>query len=325
MLNKQTSPKSDLARILQRYDLGLVKKIKPIATSGNISFLIEADSGKYFLRLCPEGQRWRSKEEIASELELIAHLNKNSFPAPKPIADKEGKTVIEYKNKFGYLREYDLGREKIKPTIKQVNEFGRILGWYHRLIEGYQTKNKRNHFWDLKTTQANFSEDKKIILKSSFREKEKFVNCLQKELSSLSFSDKLPKGMIHEDLGKRHVLWKNGKISCIIDFDRCYYGQLVLDLGQALRGWCFINWQKWSNDSLTALLKGYSQERKLTDLEKKHLFRAVKFGILERGLSFALRSTATHDSADEDFAWRSVSDLLKLLNEERFNDVLRQI
>jgi len=66
-----------------------------------------------------------------------------------------------------------------------------------------------------------------------------FVIKFEKEISNLSFPKELPQGMIHEDLGKRHVLWQNNKISGILDFDRCYYGKLILDLGQAVRGWCF--------------------------------------------------------------------------------------
>ncbi len=152
---------------------------------------------------------------------------------------------------------------------------------------------------------------------------------LEKELFALSFSEELPQGLIHEDLGRRHVLWQNNKISCILDFDRCYYGQLVLDLGQAIRGWCFIDdWQKWSNQNLAALLKGYSQKRGLTNLEKEHLFEAVKFGLLERGLSFCLRFIeVSQASSDEEFARQSVFDLLKILSQHKreFESVLRQI
>jgi homoserine kinase type II len=311
--------------------LGEVKKIKSVPTSGNITFLIEADSGKYILRLCPEGDRWRSQEEILAELELIDYLNKHKFPAPCPIAKKNRKMIVEYENKFGYLRKYDSGQAILEPSTEQVNEFGRILGYFHSLIEGYQTKHKREHLWNLKTTQENFLEVKENILKSNFPQVDDFVAKLEKEFFALSFPEELPQGMIHEDLGKRHILWQNNKISCILDFDRCYYGQLVLDLGQAVRGWCFTDdWQKWSNQNLTILLDGYSQKRKLTNLEKEYLFKAVKFAVLERALAFCLRYIGlTQMPSDEQFAHRSISDtdLLGLVkkNEKEFERILKQI
>ena len=331
MLIKQKLAKSALMNILQEYNLGKVGKIKSVSTSGNITFLITTSSGKYILRLCPEGERWRSQEEILAELELIDYLNKHNFPAPCPIAKENREMVVEYKNKFGYLRKYDNGQAILEPNTKQVTQFGNTLGWFHHLIENYQTKHKRKHFWDLKTTQENFSEVKENILKSNFPQATGFVNKLEKELFNLSFPDKSPQGMIHEDLGRRHALWQDNKISCILDFDRCYYGKLVLDLGQAIRGWCFTNdWHKWSNQNLTALLKGYSQKRKLTDLEKEYLFKAVKFAVLERGLAFCLRYiNLTQMSSDEQFARRSVSDtdLFDIFkkNKKEFEKILKEI
>jgi len=337
MLTKQKLSQAVLLNILQEYNLGKIKKIKPVPTSGNITFLIDSESrlaarqarqaGKYILRLCPAGARWRSREEITAELELIDYLNKNNFPVPCPIAKKSGQVIIEHKNKFGYLRKYNPGQAILEPNTEQVNEFGKTLGWFHSLIEGYQTRHKREHLWDLKTTQENFLEIKDNILKSNFLKADDFVAKLEKELFALSFPDDLPQGMIHEDLGRRHVLWQNNKISCILDFDRCYYGKLVLDLGQAIRGWCLRDdWQEWSNQNLAALLKGYFQKRKLTSLEKEHLFEAVKFGLLERGLSFCLRFIeVSQASSDEEFARQSVFDLLKILdqNKKEFESILK--
>lgn len=77
-----------LRRILQDYELEKIIKIKPVATSGNITFLITTNIGKFILRLCPKGARRRSKEEILAELEIIDYLLKNGFPALKPIIKK---------------------------------------------------------------------------------------------------------------------------------------------------------------------------------------------------------------------------------------------
>lgn len=335
MLTKQKLPVRVLINILKEYDIGKVKKIEPVPTSGNMTFLVDTVSGKYILRLCPEGERWRSREEITAELELINHLNKYKFPAPQPTIKRNGEVIIEYKNKFGYLRRYNSGQPNLRPSIKQVNEFGKILGWFHSLVENYKTKRKREHIWDLNITKKYFLELKEVILKNNFPKANDFVTGLEKGLSNLSFPDGLPQGMIHEDLGKRHILWKNNKISCILDFDRCYYGKLILDLGQAIRGWCFIgNWQKWSNKNLETLLDGYFQKRKLTDLEKKYLFDAVKFGVLERGFAFCLRFIeTTQDPEDAKFAYNSVScfkgknSILDLLerNKKEFERILTNL
>ena len=330
MLKKPVFSKKVIRRILGNYDIGLISKIEPLATSGNITFLISTSKGKLILRICPEGERWRSKQEIASELEFIDYLFKNKFPAPTPVCKQNNSCIIEWNNKFGYLRHYSEGIAYLTPTLNQVEIFGALVGRFHKLTKGKKTKNKREHIWDLEETKKNFQELKKIVLKSNLKNKSQFIKRAEEELSKLHFPNNLPKGMIHEDLGKRHILWKNDKISCVIDFDRYYYGKLILDLGQAIRGWCFIdNWKKWSNSNLRALLKGYNSKRKISALEKRYLFDAVKFAILERGLSFCWRYIEiTKDRKDEKFAWYSVSEdgLIGMLdkNKHRIENIIKR-
>lgn len=326
MLLKNRLPDDDLQKIIGRYDLGEVLKAEPILSSGNISYLIDSSKGKFFLRLCPDGFRFRTKEEVSAELELIDHLLKNNFPAPVTVAQKNGEVILEYQGKYGYLRRYNESEAILEPTLAQVGQFGETLGWFHSLIEGYKSNNSREHIFDLEETKKNLEEDKEMILRSKFKNTGEFVEKVEIELAKLNFPDDLPKGMIHEDLGKRHVLWQNGKISLLVDFDRSYYGKLILDLGQAARGWCFVDdWSAWSNKNFQALISGYQKKRKLTQLEKELLLDAVKFGVLERGISFCLRFIeVTGDPKDEDFAWKSAFDFLKMLedNREELNKVL---
>ena len=321
MLKKTVFSKKVVRKISSDYNLGSIITIKPLATSGNITFLILTTKGKFILRICQEGERWRSKQEILAELELIDYLLKNKFPAPVPVCKKDNSIIIALDNKFGYLRYYDNGVAYTEPNIKQIEKFGALIGRFHKLTKGYKTKNKREHTWDLEKTKKNFQEFKKIVLKSNLKNNFQFIERAKEELLKLHFPNNLPKGMIHEDLGRRHIIWKNDKISCVLDFDRCYYGKLILDLGQAIRGWCFINnWKKWSNSNFEALLKGYQSNRKISALEKRYLFDAVKFAILERGLSFYWRYIEiTNDRKDEKFAWHSISEngLIGMLNKNK--------
>jgi len=310
MLKKQKIPVKALGDILSNFDLDKIKKIKPFATSGNIAYIIKTNKGEYFLRLSPYGARWRSKKEILAEIELINYLYKNKFPIFVPLLARNNEPVISWRKHYGYIRRIIDGKAKLNPKTREVEIFGRALGFLHKLIKNYRTRYKRNHIWDLKQTRKYFEEDKKIILKSRFRNKKEFVDKFRENIYSLNFPNNLPSGTIHEDLGKRHIIWRKNKVAGFIDFDRSYYGKLVLDLGQACRGWCFVNdWKKWSNENFKALIRGYEKERKLSSLEKKHLIDAIKFGILERGLAFALRYIlVTKDPEDEKYAWHSISN-----------------
>jgi len=238
-----------------------------------------------------------------------------------PVADREGREIIAWRNHYGYLRKFVRGKEKIHPTTREVETFGKMLGRLHSVTEGYRTKQKRNHVWDVNQTRKYFTEDKNVLLKSSFRDKKAFVQLVEQTLTTLHFPRMLPSGMLHEDLGKRHVLWNGERIAAIIDFDRSYYGALILDLGQAMRGWCFTrNWRAWSDGNAQALLKGYESKRLLAQLERKCLRDAIQFAIVERAISFALRYVqVTRDPDDEKFAWDSIKTLLPMVDAVAFD------
>lgn len=315
MLRKEIISKAELSKILSYFDLGKINKLSSLATSGNIAYRIRSSKGDYFLRLSPSGPRSRSKNELLAEIELLDYLGKKKFPIDLPLESKDGVRLITWQDHFGYLRKFSEGRERLNPTLREVETFGEVLGQFHKLIKGYKTKNRRDHTWEPAGFKKYFNIKKSLILESNFKERETFVKIFSQELSKLKFPSTLPSGMIHEDLGKRHVLWSGKKIVALIDFDRTYYGKIILDLGQAIRGWCFVkNSKAWSRENFEALLKGYKKNYKLSPLEEKYLIPAIKFAILERAFAFCLRSiTVTHDEKEASYARHSIFNLLKIL------------
>jgi homoserine kinase type II len=324
MLSKQTLSNEDLGLILQNFNFKDVLSVEPMSTSGNVSYIITTSLGKYFLRLSPDkGPRFRSIDEIYAEIELLYHLGKKNFPILFPIKGKDNRIIISLKGHNGYIRRFVRDTCKENPNLNQIEEFGKALGRFHSLTKNFRTKSKREHVFDLEKTREFFEEDMQYIINSDFTDKEEFISRISSILFSIDFPEYLPSGMIHEDLGKRHVLWNRNKISAILDFDRTYFGKLILDLGQACRGWCFTdNWSTWSNENFRALIEGYSKRRKLTNIEKRYLVDAIKFAIIERAISFSLRFIGTtQDKEDEDYALYSVLEggLLDLVEKNRTN------
>lgn len=313
MITKQKISKQDLNKILSQYNLGEIFQTKILPTSGSTMVLVESKQGKFILRLAPKKQpMFRDREEILAEIELREHLYANGVPVPEVIG-----SAIKFNGQHGYLRKFVEGKAFLRPDLKEVEQAGAMLGKIHVTTKGYKTKNKRKHTWDLQKMREYFPGNKRLILKSKLKEKKKFVELFEQELCAIKFPPNLPQGMLHEDFGKRHVLWEENKIQAIIDFDRSYYGTLLLDLGQALRGWCFTkNWRTWDDKNFQTFLRGYERHRKLSVLEKKYLKDAVKFAILERAWSFALRFVKFGDREDEKYAWNSVTIMLEQMNKK---------
>lgn len=303
----------DIRTIVRQYDIGFFKNAIRISGSGNLSYKIITGSGNYFLRLCGERNRWRSKKNITGELSLLYRLHKKNIPVILDERMKNGDHVLLWAGRNGYLRRFIGGKRINCPTKKQIFSVGSMLGKIHNAVENYKAGGLRNNInFGIDATISYFNTDIKKKVKNNSQDEYRFIEGFEQEMKKIKLPQSFSMGMVHEDLGKRHIFWQEGDISAIIDFDRSYYGYLILDLGQALRSWCFVdNWREWKNTNVIFFLRGYIRERKLNYLEKKYLLAAVKFAILERGLSFFSNWIYFSRKKDKEFAYNCLFQQIK--------------
>ncbi len=292
-----------IKHILDTFMLGNIKQVKDVPSSGNVLFDIESDQGRYFLRFNPSGgPRHRTEEEVHAEIEVLDLLKEKGIPVESAVQNNDNQRVFSHENAFGYLRNHIEGEYKNDPSVEDVKKVGELLGKIHAITQDYQTKHERKHRWDLENAKQ-FLKEKAEIMPLGVKAR------IEKEFENMEFGSNLPTGMLHEDLGKRHVLWKDDEIVGVIDFDRMYHGPLILDVGQAIRGWCFYgDWEEFSEERFEAFLSGYESVRKLTSEEKDVLMDALRFALLERAMSFIVRfAEMTEDPEDKKFAYDTMN------------------
>ncbi|KKR06662.1 MAG: Homoserine kinase [Parcubacteria group bacterium GW2011_GWC2_39_14] len=302
-INNQT-----IKQIINKISSEKVISIQPLEKNSKRNYLVETNIGNFVFSFYSDGPRYRTLGELKAQQELSDYLLSKKLPVAKIISIfklKDEKTNI-------LIKKYIVGRSKSTPTKAELSQFAKMFGQFHKLTQNFKTKNKFQHHWDLQSTLRHADE-----LKHEFP-KDKFLLKIQSELKKIEIPNKLPSGIIHEDLGRRHVLWNRTKIVGFIDFERSYYAPLVYDLGQSVRGWCFYsNWQKWCNKKLTNLLKFYSTQRKITVEEKKYLFDAIKFAVIERALSFYIKYLRQKDKSAKEYTKHSLNYLLPLLEKKK--------
>jgi len=276
--------------VFPNYGLGHIVSIEQIETSGNLIFEIETKEEKYILRFNPpKGPQARSSEEVQEEVLFLQYLFENDFPVGEIVKTSDGQSVVEVEGVFGYLRTFVKGESFDDPKDEEIYRVGTLLGRLHNLSKDYRPTYKRVHKWNPGRVKQYWPENKEIILNSGFEFAHDFVRLFSEQLQRLSFKPGLASGMIHEDLGIRHVLWKEGEISGVIDFDRMYVGLFIMDIGQAIRGWCA------GEHEVATFLEGYEENRMLSDNEKDALGDAIAFAFLERAQAFVLRGIAEED------------------------------
>ncbi len=296
----------NIPKITSLQKLGTLLSFSLLEKNSDRNYLIKTNRDNYVFTLYNKGPRFRSLKELAAQKELSEFLIKKKIPVAPIIS------ILKFGASNILIKKHIDGRSKATPNPFEVAEFSMVFGRFHKSIQNYQTKNKILHKWDLKTTERHLTE-----LKTKFP-KDKILQQIQKELSTIIIPNNLPRGMIHEDLGKRHVLWLDGKISGLIDFERSYYAPLIYDLGQVLRGWCFhTNWKAWCNKKLKRILDNYQKERKLSQQEKKYLYPAIKFAVIERALSFYIKFLYNKDKEAKNYSLHSLNYLLSLLEKKK--------
>jgi homoserine kinase type II len=165
-------------------------------------------------------------------------------------------------------------------------EVGKMVANLHNLTGNFDEK--RPNSLDLKDWKNIY---KKCLNKKS-EEYNEIMYLLKNEIDYLEnhWPSNIPCGVIHADLFRDNIFFKNEKISGVIDFYfSCYYFY-VYDIAIVINDWCFSeNGKNFHKQNCLTILEEYQKLRKLSDLEKESL------NILLRAAAVRILSTRVHD------------------------------
>ncbi len=90
--------------------------------------------------------------------------------------------------------------------------------------------------------------------------------------------DQFPSALVHGDVFRDNVLWQDGQMVAVLDFESASLGSVTFDLCVTMLAWCY-------NETLVpelarALARGYTQERALTVEDKTRLYQDALFAAL---------------------------------------------
>jgi homoserine kinase type II len=269
---------SNFKKILTEYSIGDFKEAKPFSAGCvQTNVLLKTSKGKFAFRLYEN----RSKEYILFELNVLYYLNKHEYPCAMPIRNLHGKLISKFKRKYFAIFEYIDGNHIKKPAALILPEIAKKLAALHNISQGYKPK-----YFEFRE-----SHEPKFVLKTireiqtkvkSKQERSRKVKFIKEELIQLKFPGSLPKGVNHCDYDFANIKLKNNMISGILDFDDSCYTYLVFDIGSLVYYWAWIQEKdfKFNFKKAKILIKSYSKKRKMSVIEKKHVFDGLKMQIL---------------------------------------------
>ena len=253
----------------------------------NTNYLLKSKSKKYILTIF---EKRVSKKEIPFFMELMDKLYTSKLNCPKPLKNKDGKYLINLKNKTACIVSFLQGKDKKNLNTKNCYDVGRVIAEMHL------------HTRKIKLFRKNSMGVKNLnpLLKSIKFKSKKFTN-IDKFLK-INFDNikkkwpkKLPGGIIHGDLFIDNIFFKNNKLSGIIDFYFAANDYFMYEIAICINALCFdkINSKfKINKSKIKNLIKGYESIRNISLKEKKSL------NILCRGAAMRYFLTRLYDYAN---------------------------
>lgn len=258
-----------LERIQKLYNFGTIASYKVLGKGViEVNIKVTTTTGKFVLKIFSEKKYWRVKQLT----NFLRHIKSKGLKVQNILSTKRSKLYFRINGVSRYyyacLLSYFPGKDfsTSDPNLETIREIAKSL------VQINKTKIKVASHYDECLIPNLASEFKK---KAYLIKNKKYKNILldySRKLSAINF-DLLQDGVIHGDLSREHVLFKDKEI-CLLDFGALNSDKVVVDLAIAMSWFCLdVNnfsresfWQKYS-----LFLETYKKYIKLSDYEIKVL------------------------------------------------------
>ena len=243
---------------LKQYSLGALVDLQGIASGiENTNYFVTTTHGRYVLTLFEKLQR----AELPYFINLMAHLARHGVPCPSPMASLNNHFLNELNGKPACVVSCLDGKSLIAPTTQHCAQVGEMLADIHQVGKSYSDtmENSRGRQWWKATApqvMPHLSESDAALLKEELRHQ------------ALHRLEDLPRGVIHADLFRDNVLFKDETLSGVIDFYYACNDVWLYDVAITVNDWCVSANGELDEQRMLALLKAYHATRPFTPIER---------------------------------------------------------
>tara|TARA_B100000676_G_scaffold88934_1_gene88655 strand:- start:961 stop:1914 length:954 start_codon:yes stop_codon:yes gene_type:complete len=276
--------KTEIENYLGLYDIGSLNQYSEIVEGiENTNYKIICNGTPYILTIF---EKRVNEDDLPFFINLKLYLNQNNFKCPRPIQNRNGEIINSIKNKKAVIISFIEGNKIDKPNINECNEIGKMLGNLHNLTINFNES--RQNSLDIK-------EWKNLLSKCTKNEDKKFDIILKEVENEIDFLESvwpknIPSGVVHADLFKDNVFFKDEKITGVIDFYFSCYHFFLYDISIVINDWCFdSNGEIFNYEYYKAILNGYNEHKKITQQE------IDSFNIILRSAAVRILVTRLHD------------------------------
>ena len=247
----------------------------------NHNFVIRSSEGNYVLRQVSHVHH-KSSRDLEFELSYLVYLKKSNFPycVPSVIPTRNGSLFVTVQGHYYWLYRFLEGRVVERLNRSHLGQLAQMMAGYHALIERSNLSNGKpaSDVYNRAATLGEIEEYRKEILrKTKANRKEKVFLVESAKLTPiLRGLDDYPRSNIgvypiHRDLISENLLWKQGKLAGVIDFEHVSETNdpVVKDLAVTMQYCCRDSKVKHQLeiDSASRFLHAYRERHPLSDKE----------------------------------------------------------
>lgn len=282
---RQNYDKIFLQSILDRYDgLGRIDNYF-LFTSGyeNSNYYIKTQKGQYVVKIF-EGIGVKANN-ILFELEVMNFSHQSGIKTPNVLRSSQGKLANVINQKYVCLMDFVDGEIMHKQplsdslVIEAAEETAKMDLALKHFKDG--SKTRQNYEWDIKC--ALILEQFVPLLPKDFDE-EIFREIFTEFREIKSEFEKMPSGLIHNDVVPHNWLVKGGHLECIIDFSDLAFSPYIQNIAVALHLIAFA--YNWNPNQGKLFIKKYDAINLLSGQELKLLYTLIKVRMLSFIIEF---------------------------------------
>jgi homoserine kinase type II len=282
----------------------------------NKKYRIKDDEGTYILKRCKS----RSIKKIENIISFTEFAKGHSFATFSIIPTPSGSKYIHYNSRYYYMMTTVPG-EPVPPfsnNSKVIYSLGKTMADLHLLQWKPPNKIKSR---TLKNISTLWNKVLPNLESATFKDKQHLINVVTDELlyqqKIHNIYDSLPKSVTHSDSWFENIMTDGNKVVGIVDLDNISVDVSLVDLARTLNTWCFSD-EKINDELASKFINGYTEKRKLTQVEIDNLTNYVRFIALRHVIyvaDFYLRGKLDNPAEGVDFKsllfWRQNPNYFK--------------
>lgn len=248
----------------------------------NRNWVIDTPTGAFVVR---EHRAAQNAAAVEWEHALIRFAGGKGWPVAMPAPAHSGETTVCHGQRLWSAAPFLRGEHGSATSVAMRTIYGRLLGRLHRDLQAFPSEGQRPGFgktWELDAMVRPAGMDTFNQLVAAFARdypelgalirRERYRNL--RELSRLHYPD-LPDRVIHGDFEPWNLLFEDGQLTGLFDFDQARRDALACDIAPALMP--FLPLELPLADAFS---RGYESVRPLSEAEWALLPALVRASLL---------------------------------------------